>query len=32
MTGIQAIDDAGPAIEAALTYTTDTGEKLVYRI
>ena len=32
MSDIQAIDDSGPAIEASLTYTTDTAEKLVYRI
>ena len=32
MTDIQAIDDAGPAIEASLTYTTDTGERVVYQI
>ena len=32
MTDIQAIDDAGFAIEAPLTYTTNTGERVVYQI
>ncbi len=32
MSDIEAIGDAGPAIEAALTYTTDTGERVVYQI
>ena len=32
MTDIQAITDAGAAIEAPLTYTTEAAEKLVYQI
>ena len=32
MTDIQEITDLGPAVETALTYTTDTGERLAYQI
>ena len=32
MTEIQTIADSGPTIETALTYTTDTGERLAYQI
>ena len=32
MTDIQAIADSGPAVETALTYTTNTGERVVYQI
>ena len=32
MSDIQAIGGAGSAIEALLTYTTNTGERVVYHI